>query len=76
MAATFYFLLTAQYPRDFSSQPDPLAVILRGGVVPIRQRDPFLPDEFSEVIDRALVDDPAERYPSAEEFLGAVRGVL
>jgi len=76
MAATFYYLLTAQYARNFSSETDPLALILRGGVVPIRDRDPFLPDEFSEVIDRALVDDPAERFPSAEEFLGALRGVL
>ena len=43
----------------------PLAVILRGGVVPIRERDPFLPDELANVIDRALMDDPAQRYPDA-----------
>ena len=76
MSATLYYLLTAQYVRNFSAQPDPLAVILRGGVVPIRERDPFLPDDLAEVIDRALADDPKERYASAEEFVAALRGVL
>jgi hypothetical protein len=76
MAATLYYLLTAEYVRDFGSQPDPLAVILRGGVVPLRDRDPFLPDDLAGVIDRALQDDPERRYPSAQEFEAALRGVL
>jgi len=76
MAATLYYLLTAQYARHFSTQPDPLAVVLRGGVVPIRDRDPFVPDDLAEVIDRALADDPGQRYPTAEEFAIALRGVL
>jgi serine/threonine protein kinase len=76
MAATLYFLLTAEYPRDFRSQPDPLAVILRGGVVPIRDRDPFFPDDLAAVLDRALMDEPASRYRDAGEFLAALRGVL
>jgi hypothetical protein len=76
MAATLYYLLTAEYARDFSSAPDPLAVILRGGVVPIRDRDPFLPDDLAAVIDRGLADDPDQRYPTAGEFVAALRGVL
>jgi serine/threonine protein kinase len=76
MAATLYYLLTAEYARDFDSQPDPLAVILRGGVVPIRDRDPFLPDDLAAVIDRGLQDDPDRRYPTAGEFVTALRGVL
>lgn len=76
MAATLYFLLTAEYARDFKSQADPLAVILRGGVVPIRDRDPFLPDELANVIDQALMDDPAQRYPDAGQFVAALRAVL
>jgi hypothetical protein len=76
MAATLYFLLTAAYARDFDSRPDPLAVILRGGVVPIRQRDPFFPDDLGAVMDRALMDDPESRYPNAGEFLAALRSVL
>jgi hypothetical protein len=45
-------------------------------VVPIRERDPFFPDDLGAVIDRALLDDPESRYSDAGEFLAALRGVL
>jgi eukaryotic-like serine/threonine-protein kinase len=76
MAATVYYLLTGQYPRDFGEGRDPLAVILRGGVVPLRQRDPSLPPDLAAVIDRALDDEPARRFPTAREFAVALRGAL
>jgi serine/threonine protein kinase len=75
MAATFYFLLTGQYPRDFEGR-DPLAVILRGGVVPLQKRDPSLPEDLAAVIDRALDDEPSRRFPTAREFASALRGAL
>ena len=68
MAATLYFLLTRQYARDFRPGQDPLPVILGGGVVPLRARDPRIPEALARVVDRALADDPEERYPSAAEF--------
>jgi pSer/pThr/pTyr-binding forkhead associated (FHA) protein len=73
MAATLYFLMTGQYPRDFGER-DPLAVILRGGVVPLREREPSLPEALARVIDRALDDEPARRFPTAREFEAALRG--
>jgi serine/threonine protein kinase len=75
-AATFYYLLTGAYPRDFAGASDPLATILRGGVVPLRQRDASLPGPLAEVLDRALADDPAGRYPDAGGFRRALAGVL
>jgi serine/threonine protein kinase len=75
MAATLYFLLTGQYPRDFEGQ-DPLAVILRGGVVPLRRRDPSLPEDLAAVIDKALDDEPSRRFPTAREFVSVLRGAL
>jgi len=72
MAATLYFLLTLQYARDFGSYRDPLAAILRGGVVPIRERDPWIPDPVAVVVDRALADEAAQRQPDA----GALRDEL
>jgi serine/threonine protein kinase len=75
MAATLYFLLTGQYARDFGDQ-DPIAVILRGGVVPLRQRDAAVPADLAAVIDRALDDEPARRFPTAREFGAALAGVL
>jgi hypothetical protein len=70
MGATLYFLLTRQYARDFRPGQDPLPVILGGGVVPVRVRDPRIPEGVARVVDRALADDPDERYPDAAEFLG------
>ncbi len=76
MAATLYCLLTGRYVRDFGADEDPLAVILRGGIVPIRERDPSLPEDLAGVIDRALSDEEERRYPTAREFEAALRSVL
>jgi serine/threonine protein kinase len=76
LAASLYFLLTGEYPRDFGAAPDPLAVVLRGGTIPIRLRDPSLPDEFAQVIDHALADSVEERFGDAREFAAALRRVL
>jgi hypothetical protein len=76
LAATLYFLLTGEYARDFDSNPDPLAVILRGGVVPLRDRDAGAPADFARVIDKALADAPEARYPDARGLARALREVL
>jgi len=76
MAATIYFTLTRQFARDFKPGVDPLQVILKGGVVPIRVRDPRLPAPLAEVIDRALTDDARARYQTAGEFRDALAPVL
>jgi serine/threonine protein kinase len=62
MGATLYHMLTLSYPRDFVPGADPLQVILQGGTVPIRRREPGLPADLAEVIDRA-VDDDLARLP-------------
>jgi hypothetical protein len=69
MGATLYFLLTRQYARNFLPGQDPLPVILGGGVVPLRARDPRIPGGLARVVDRALSDDVERRYPTALEFL-------
>jgi serine/threonine protein kinase len=76
MGATLYHLLTGQHTRRFESGEDPLGVILRGGVVPIRERDPGLPVELCRVVDRAIADDPASRFPDAGAFREALIAVL
>jgi serine/threonine protein kinase len=76
MGATLYHLLTGQHARRFEDGEDPLGVILRGGVVPIRERDPGLPAELCRVVDRAIADDPPARFPDAGSFREALIGVL
>jgi serine/threonine protein kinase len=72
MGATLYHMLTGAYPREFRPGEDPLPVILRGGVVPIRARDPRLPQGVAAVIDRAVVDAVTERYQTAGELRTAL----
>jgi serine/threonine protein kinase len=74
MGASLYHMLTAGYPRDFRPGEDPLPVILRGGVVPIRARDPRLPEAVAAVVDRAVLDSVDERYQTAGEFREALVG--
>ena len=76
MAATFYNMLTGDYPREFTAGRNPVDVILNQSVVPIRERDRSIPKGLAAVIDRALSDDVAERYQDAAEFREALAGVL
>ena len=76
MGATLYYMLTGQPTRDFDRRKDPLAVVLEGGVVPLRERAPHLPAAVAAVVDRALHDDIAARYPSGAELRDALRGAL
>jgi eukaryotic-like serine/threonine-protein kinase len=72
MGATLYHMLTGAYPREFRPGEDPLPVILRGGVVPIRARDPRLPEAVAAVVDRSVVDAMSERYQTAGELRQAL----
>ncbi len=69
LGATFYCMLTGQLPRDFPPGRDPIEIILRGGIVPIRKRDPGIPRKLAEVIDRALEEKVNDRYQTADDFL-------
>jgi serine/threonine protein kinase len=71
MGATLYVALTGQLPRDFRPGQDPIKVVLRQPVVPIRKRDPDIPESVAEVIDHSL-QDKENRYQTAEEFRQAL----
>jgi eukaryotic-like serine/threonine-protein kinase len=68
IGATFYHMLTGQVPLDFPRGKDPLEVILRGTVVPIRQREAGVRQSVADVIDRATATDPKRRFPTAAEM--------
>jgi serine/threonine protein kinase len=72
LGATLYYLLTGRHVRQFETGKDPIAVILRGGIVPIRDRDHALPEALARVIDRAIADEVEDRYKNAGEMHAAL----
>jgi hypothetical protein len=68
-------LLTAQFPRDFSSGREPSLVVLEDPALPIRQRDPRIPAKLAEVIDAAL-EEPKMPFKTATAFKEALGTVL
>jgi serine/threonine protein kinase len=76
LGATYYNMLTGNYPLDFGHEPDPVKVILKGTPTPIRRRRTDIPTRFAEVIDRSLEVKTQDRYQDAGEMLAAMRKVL
>ncbi|KWT90925.1 protein kinase domain-containing protein [Candidatus Magnetominusculus xianensis] len=76
MAATYYFLLTGRFPRDFPKGKDPWYIVLQTSCVPIQRRNQAIPKNLAEVIDTALVDQPEIIFKTAESFKKALEGVL
>jgi hypothetical protein len=76
MAASLYWMLTRQYPRNFGKGEDPIQVVLDTMPVPIRERDPRIPRRLAAVIDEALIDTPRITVTSAAELAAALSGAL
>ncbi len=76
IGATFYNMLTSYVPLDFPRGRDPIEIILRGRVVPVRRRDRSISKKLAEVIDRALLNSPNDRYQDAAEMREALAKAL
>ncbi|KMS79447.1 FHA domain-containing serine/threonine-protein kinase [Streptomyces flaveolus] len=73
MTACLYWMLTGSPPRDFPAGADPVAVVLREPVVPIRDRLPTLPRRLAALVDTALVDSPRIALTTAADLASALR---
>ena len=67
-AATYYYMLTGRYVRDFRDERNVWMVLLTEKPIPVRDREPAMPEKLAEVIDRALREEPALFYSSADDF--------
>ncbi|MBF0466505.1 MAG: protein kinase [Nitrospirae bacterium] len=76
MAATFYYMLTGRFPRDFPKGKDPWYIVLQSKPVPILKRNPNIPKKLAEVIDEALIDQPEIKIKTALDFKRALEGAL
>lgn len=76
IGATCYNVLTGKFPRHLRPGQDPLEMILHGDIIPIRKRDPRIPQAIGEVIDRSLTNDVKSRYQNAGEMRDAFAKAL
>jgi serine/threonine-protein kinase len=76
LAASFYYLLTGSYPRDFPGGVDWWRAVLQNDAVPIQRRNSTIPKKVAEVIDHALVEKPAIPFKTAAEFKQALEKSL
>jgi serine/threonine protein kinase len=76
-AASLYYMLTGQPPRDFSNEPHErwLWVVSNKPPVPIRQREASIPPALAEVIDHALDDRDSLHFTSAAGLKRALESV-
>ncbi|MBD2297236.1 protein kinase domain-containing protein [Nostoc sp. FACHB-190] len=74
-AACLYYMLTGTLPRNFTGG-DPFLAVLQNDPVPIRQKNPLIPQKLADVIDLALVEKPEIYFKSATAFKQALLGVL
>jgi eukaryotic-like serine/threonine-protein kinase len=71
-AACLYYMLSGNYPRNFSDNVSAETNVLEQPNIPIQQRNPDVPNSIAEVIDRALSEDTqndrALHYQSVSAF--------
>jgi len=74
LGGTLYTLLCGRAPHDAADSKSTFHMAARGEVVPAREAAPGreIPDELLALANRALEPDPANRVPSAREFLDAL----
>jgi serine/threonine protein kinase len=75
LGAVLYELATGKRPFDGASAFDIMANHINKPPAPPLGVEPSLPHPLSGAILRALAKDPAQRFPSAVEFLHALRHV-
>jgi eukaryotic-like serine/threonine-protein kinase len=84
VGASLYYLLSAQYSVDFPSESEssgsfgeagyrhPMQIILEDPPIPLKVRNPDIPDSLAAVVDKAVVKDLEARYQTAMEFREAL----
>ena len=75
-AASLYYMLTGEFPRDFSQGANPWQIILQKAPVPIRSRSSIIPERLAGVIDEALSDTFTLRFRDAGELRRALQNAL
>jgi tetratricopeptide (TPR) repeat protein len=76
LAIVAFELLSGHRPFENESMTAEAAAHVHSAVPSIAEICEGLPDELDRVFRRALAKDPAQRYPTAQDFVADIRGAL
>jgi tetratricopeptide (TPR) repeat protein len=76
LAVVAFELLTGSRPYERESPTAEAAAHVHAPIPSISSRRPDLPPELDDVFARALAKEPAARYPTCADFVGAMRAAL
>ncbi len=76
LGVVIYELLSGRRPFDGETDAEILAALRSGNYPPLQKLRPTIPDRVADVVERALVDDVAERWQSADDFELALADAL
>ena len=73
---TLYEMLTGHKPFQADTSYSVLNAHLNQPPTPLTELDPAIPPQLNAIVLRALAKAPEDRFQTAEEFRGALRGLL
>ncbi|HEY8231705.1 MAG TPA: protein kinase [Vicinamibacteria bacterium] len=73
LGCVFYELFSGRKPFDAESMHGVLFKVMQEEPAPLTELAPELPNPYVHVIERTLAKEPADRFQSAGELLGALR---
>ncbi len=75
-AASMYYMLTRQFPKDFPQGADPWRIVIEAKPVPILKRDPAISRKLAAVLDKALDDSKELAFKTAADLKAALQEAL
>ncbi|MFA5371980.1 MAG: serine/threonine-protein kinase [Sideroxydans sp.] len=76
LGAVLYRLLTGHYTFEADNQFDARIAILNFPIIPIETHRQALPKVLTDVVERAMQKNPAERYANWDEFIDALNKAI
>jgi WD40 repeat protein len=73
LGAMLYNLLCGEIPVRGRTPPELLQAVVDGRTVPIREREPLVPDELVDIVHKAMARRREERYESARDVAAELK---
>lgn len=70
-----YYLLTNKFPFSATTIAELMTKILTASPIPMRQVNPYIPEQLDHIVLKSIAKDPNERYQNGREMARALESV-